>query len=114
MVAPGYVTPWAAPGMPRKVLATCSAAMRRCARAAAGRARLRWMLRWRSACNLETYLANRARLQRLAFYSRERLHWLTEDAAAGIRPQPGYLVLLRSEKDRKLVQPGCRCCATPA
>jgi D-amino-acid dehydrogenase len=28
LVAPGYVTPWAAPGMPGKVLATCSAAMR--------------------------------------------------------------------------------------
>jgi D-amino-acid dehydrogenase len=31
VIAPGYVTPWAAPGMPAKVLGRCSAAMRRCA-----------------------------------------------------------------------------------
>ena len=28
------------------------------------------MMQWRRACELDTYLANRARLQRLAFYSR--------------------------------------------
>ncbi|HZY18184.1 MAG TPA: D-amino acid dehydrogenase [Ramlibacter sp.] len=107
VVAPGYVTPWAAPGMPGKVL-----------RHLLGRhapvrvslplstQELGWMWRWWRACNLETYRANRARLQRLAFYSRERLHWLTDSLQLEYDRSPGYLVLLRSEKDQRLVQPG--------
>jgi D-amino-acid dehydrogenase len=67
---------------------------------------LRWMLQWRRACDLDTYLANRARLQRLAFYSRSRLHRLVEDLQLEYDRSTGYMVLLRSEKDRKLVQPG--------
>jgi D-amino-acid dehydrogenase len=67
---------------------------------------LRWMMRWRSACNLDTYLANRARLQRLAFYSRDRLHQLTEDLQLDYEHSQGYMVLLRAERDRKMVQPG--------
>src|SRR3954464_1226218 len=74
VVAPGYVTPWAAPGMAGKV------ARYLFSRHAPGRlccplpvAEGAWMMRWRRACELDTYLANRARLQRLAFYSRTRL-----------------------------------------
>jgi D-amino-acid dehydrogenase len=107
VVAPGYVTPWAAPGMPAKVaryLFSRHAPVRVCWPLAAHE--LRWMLRWRRACELETYLANRARLQRLAFYSRHRLHQLTEDLQLDYDHSNGYMVLLRSEKDRKLVQPG--------
>jgi hypothetical protein len=53
-------------------------------------------------------------LQRLAFYSRERLHWLTDSLQLDYDRSPGYLVLLRSEKDQQAGAPGCRCCATPA
>jgi D-amino-acid dehydrogenase len=107
VVAPGYVTPWAAPGMPAKVaryLFSRHAPVRVCWPLAAHE--LRWMLRWRSACNPETYLANRERLQRLAFYSRHRLHLLTEDLQIEYDRSDGYLVLLRAERDRKMVQPG--------
>lgn len=107
VVAPGYVTPWAAPGMTAKVaryLFSRHAPVRVCWPLAAHE--LRWMLRWRRACDLETYLANRARLQRLAFYSRSRLHHLTEDLQLEYDRSSGYLVLLRAEKDRRLVQPG--------
>lgn len=107
VVAPGYVTPWAAPGMTAKVaryLFSRHAPVRVCWPLAAHE--LRWMLRWRRACDLETYLANRGRLQRLAFYSRSRLHQLTEDLQLEYDRANGYLVLLRAEKDRKLVQPG--------
>ena len=65
-----------------------------------------WMWKWWRACKLETYLANRARVQRLAFYSRERLHQLTAELNLKYDGSAGYLVLLRSEKDSKLVQPG--------
>jgi D-amino-acid dehydrogenase len=107
VIAPGAVTPWAAPGMPGKVaryLFSRHAPVRVCLPLSS--ADIGWMWRWRSACRLETYLANRARMQRLAFYSRERLHQLTEDLKLEYDRSAGYMVLLRSEKDSKLVQPG--------
>lgn len=107
VVAPGYVTPWAAPGMTSKVaryLFSRHAPVRVCWPLAAHE--LRWMMRWRRACDLDVYLANRARLQRLAFYSRHRLHQLTEDLQLEYDHSTGYMVLLRSEKDRRMVQPG--------
>ena len=107
VVAPGYVTPWAAPGMPAKVaryLFSRHAPVKVCWPLAAHE--LAWMLRWRSACALDTYLANRARLQRLAFYSRQRLHRLVDDLQLEYDRSTGYMVLLRAEKDRRMVQPG--------
>lgn len=107
VVAPGYVTPWAAPGMPGKVL---SHLFSRHAPVKIGLplsgSDIAWMWKWWRACRLDTYLANRARLQRLAFYSRERLHHLTVELQLEYDRSPGYMVLLRSEKDSKLVQPG--------
>jgi len=109
VVAPGYVTPWAAPGMPGKVaryLLSRHAPVR--VAWPLSLRELHWMWAWRRACRLETYLANRARLQRLAFYSRTRLHQLTEDLQLDYDHSAGYMVLLRSERDRRLVQPGLR------
>lgn len=107
LVAPGYVTPWAAPGMPGKVLShlfSRHAPVKLALPLSASE--LAWMWKWFRACKLETYLANRARMQRLAFYSRERLHHLTAELELEYDGSPGYMVLLRSEKDSKLVQPG--------
>lgn len=107
VVAPGYVTPWAAPGMPGKVF---SHLFSRHAPVKIGLplsgSDLAWIWRWYRFCKLDTYLANRARLQRLAFYSRERLHQLTAELQLEYDRSPGYMVLLRSEKDSRLVQPG--------
>ena len=107
IVAPGYVTPWAAPGMPRKVLQQL---LRRHASVKLGlplsMQELAWMWRWYRSCRLDTYLANRARLQRLAFYSRERLHQLSVELELDYDCSPGYLVLLRAEKDSRLIEPG--------
>lgn len=107
VVAPGYVTPWAAPGMPGKVLSHLFSrhAPVKIGLPLAG-SDIAWMWKWWRACKLDTYLANRARLQRLAFYSRERLHHLTAELQLEYDRSPGYMVLLRSEKDSKLVQPG--------
>lgn len=107
VVAPGYVTPWAAPGMRGKVLRSLLSTH--------GAIKLRWpivardvgwMSRWLKACKLETYLANRSRMQRLAFYSRTRLHSVTETRELSYERSDGYLVLLRSRREQKLVQPG--------
>jgi D-amino-acid dehydrogenase len=46
------------------------------------------MMQWRRACELDTYLANRSRLQRLAFYSRSRLHQLTETCSSNTTAAP--------------------------
>ena len=107
VVAPGSVTPWAAPGMPGKVLGNLLSrhAAVKLSLPLSGND-LAWMWKWWRACKLDTYLANRTRLQRLAFYSRTRLHQLTADLQLDYDRSPGYTVLLRSEKDSRLVQPG--------
>ena len=107
VVAPGAITPWAAPGMPGKVfklLFSRHAPVRLALPLSADE--LAWIWKWWRACKLDSYLANRARLQRLAFYSRERLHQITERLQLDYDRSPGYMVLLRSEKENKLVQPG--------
>ena len=107
VVAPGYVTPWAAPGMRAKVLRSLLSSH--------GAVKLRWplssrdigwMSRWQKACKLETYLANRARMQRLAFYSRTRLHEVTEARELSYERSDGYLVLLRNPSVINLLD-GC-------
>ena len=107
LVALGYVTLWAAPGMPGKVLRHL---LSRHAPVKVGlplaTSELAWMWKWWRACRLETYSRNRARMQRLAFYSRERLHKISDDLKLEYDRSDGYMVLLRSEKDRKLAQPG--------
>src|SRR5665647_3592683 len=107
LVAPGYVTPWAAPGMPIKVLghlfsqfAPVKVGLPLSSR------ELAWIWRWYRACKLETYLLHRSQMQRLAFYSRERLHHITTKLSLEYERSDGYMVLLRSERDSKLVQPG--------
>ena len=106
VVAPGYVTPWAAPGMPGKVarLLFSRHAPVRVTLPLSG-AELAWMGKWWRACKPQAYAANRARMQRLAFYSRTRLHRLTASLELEYDRSPGYMVLLRGERDRKLVQP---------
>ncbi len=107
VVAPGYVTPWAAPGMPGKVFRHLFSrhAPVKIGLPLSG-SDLAWMWKWLRACKLETYLANRARLQRLAFYSRSRLHHLTAELQLEYDRSAGYMVLLRSEKDSQMMQPG--------
>ena len=107
VVAPGYVTPWAAPGMPGKVfshLFSRHAPVK--ISLPLSSSELAWMWKWYQACKLPTYLANRARMQRLAFYSRERLHQLTAALQLDYDRSAGYMVLLRTDKDHQLVQPG--------
>ncbi len=105
LIAPGYVTPWAAPGMPLKVfkhLLSRHSPVKLTMPLSADE--LRWMWKWFKACKIETYLANRAHLQRLAFYSRERLHTLTAELRLEYDRSNGYLVLLRSQSDRDMVE----------
>ena len=104
LVAPGYVTPWAAPGMPGKVLRHLFS------RHAPVRLHAnldpRWGLAWWRACRPESHQANRLRMQRLAFFSRDRLQDVTRHLRLEYEHRAGYLVLLRGRKDLAMVEPG--------
>jgi D-amino-acid dehydrogenase len=107
IVAPGYVTPWAAPGMPGKVLRHLFARHAPVRlRPTLSPATLKWLWTWWRACRLRTYRANRLRMQRLAGYSRERLHHVTHDLKLDFERAEGCLMLLRSAGDLALAQPG--------
>jgi D-amino-acid dehydrogenase len=107
LIAPGYVTPWAAPGMPAKVLRhlfSAHAPVR--LHANLDRATLRWLLSWWRACDAQTYRLNRARMQRLALYSRDRLRALTRELRLDFERARGVLVLARSERELRALKPG--------
>jgi len=106
VIAPGYVTPWAAPGMPRKVLSYLFAAEAPVLfRPVASPALARWILAWLRECELGRYRINKSRMQRLAFYSRARLQALRAELAIDDGRRPGYLQLLRGERDLAMVGP---------
>ena len=106
VIAPGYVTPWAAPGMPGKVLGhllSRHAPVR--LRGGMSPGTVAWLWKWWRACRLRTYQANRLRMQRLAFFSRARLHAVSQTLQLDYERSEGYLVLLRTAKDLAMVQP---------
>lgn len=100
VVAPGYVTPWAAPGMPAKVLRhllSRHAPVRLAWPMAPGQ--LRWLWRWWRACRAPVFAANRAQMYKLARYSQQRLHALSQDLQLDHEQASGYLVLLRGAQE---------------
>ncbi|MGT2491714.1 FAD-dependent oxidoreductase [Cupriavidus basilensis] len=106
VIAPGYVTPWAAPGMPGKVLRNLFASTSPVLfRPSADPAMWRWIARWLGECTLERYRVNKLRMQRLAFYSRECLHTLRNQLEIDYEQSQGYLQLFRTERDRSLAEP---------
>ena len=105
VIAPGYVTPWAAPGMPAKVmrhLLSRHAPVRLARPLAAGQ--LGWMWRWWRACQPGTFQANRTRMHRLARFSQQRLAALTRDLKLDYEQRSGYMVLLREPQDLALAR----------
>jgi len=109
VVSPGYVTPWAAPGMPAKVLGMLFSRHTPVRlRPTLDPATLRWLWSWWRACDAATWQANRTRMQRLAFFSRERLHELTRRLKLDYEHGTGYLVLLRTPKDLAIARPGLK------
>ncbi len=106
VVAPGYVTPWAAPGMPGKIV---RALFRRESpvlfRPSADPAMWRWIARWLRECDIERYRANKLRMQRVAFYSRECMHRLRAELEIDYEQSRGYLQLFRTQQDLDLAAP---------
>jgi len=100
VMAPGYVGPWAAPGMPRKVL---SYLLRSEApvvfRPSFDPALWRWLRRWFRECELQRYRSNRERMQRLAFYSQAEMRVLRTQYALDYEQASGYLQLYRTQRE---------------
>jgi D-amino-acid dehydrogenase len=99
VLAPGYVTPWAAPGMPLKVLAgllSRHAAVRFGARWPLA---LPWLLRYLRACHASAYERHRRALHALATSSHERLTQISASLDLPFERAQGYLVLLRSRRE---------------
>lgn len=106
IVAPGYVAPWAAPGMPRKLLSYLFRAEAPVTlKPSLDRSLWRWMRRWLSECELERYRINKARMQRIAFYSRDILHQLRDYYEIDYEQTQGVLQLFRTEKDVRMAAP---------
>ena len=107
LVAPGYIGPWAAPGMPFKILRHLLArhAPVRFSLPLTG-SDLAWMWKCWRACSVETHRAQPpkpagpGRLQPRPPARTQRR------TGVRVRPQQGLLVLLRSERDQALLRPG--------
>ena len=107
LVAPGYATPWAAPGMPRKILSSLFRSEAPVMlKPTLDRALWGWVRRWMSECELDRYRINRERMQRVALYSRDMLRKVRDYYQLDYEQTQGVLQLFRTEKDRKLAEPG--------
>jgi D-amino-acid dehydrogenase len=109
-ICPGFAGPWAAPGMPGKIarwLLTQHAPV-------AFRPRLdaeqwRWLLRFVQNCSPERFARNKARMQRIAHYSKACLTELR--GATGItfdHGTGGVLQLFRTEEELKAAEKSTR------
>ena len=109
IIAPGYVTPWAAPGMPRKLAGYLfERESPIIVRPALSPAQWRWVTRWLSQCTTAHYRRNRERMQRLARYSRGCIHALRADTGIDDQATQGYLQLFRTAQDLDLNAPARR------
>jgi len=107
LVAPGYVTPWAAPGMPRKVMRNLF--KRHAAVHVNPRldlATVSWMWQWWRACRARGFTARRSAMQGLALFSKQRLNEITNRLQLDYERSDGTLVLLRTPADLALAKPG--------
>lgn len=98
VVAPGYVSPWAAPGMPWRVLVGLFSPHSAVRFGWGALASPGWVARYLSACRRGPHLANRRRMQRLAMYSRQRIDALTTLHDLQYDQRRGYLVMLRDDR----------------
>lgn len=107
LIAPAYVTPWAAPGMAWKVLRQLfsrDTPVR--VGSLAALSHLPWLWRWWRACRPTEHAANRAAMHHLARLSQDRLVELTHKLQLHYEQTLGYLVLLRSARELAQAQRG--------
>lgn len=89
-MSPGYASPWAAPGIPLKALKWMLQAHAPLAIGLDGSwAQLRWMAQMLRNCSADRYAVNKARMVRLAEYSRDCLQQLRHDTGIAYEGRQG-------------------------
>lgn len=105
VISPGYVTPWAKPGMSLHVLTHLWQKHSPVRFSRPSWAEIQWLWKWWQACDKATFDQNRGRLLRLASYSHDRMRLLTERLHLNHDRSQGYLVLLRGEREHEMIKP---------
>jgi D-amino-acid dehydrogenase len=100
----GYASPWAKPGMVKHLLTHLWQRDRPLQLNSPKLAEWGWLWQWRKACNSNTFQRNRESMLRLAEYSSLRLKTLTDTLNLDHERGRGFLVLLRRERESKLMQ----------
>ncbi len=106
LIAPAYVTPWAQPGMPAKVLSyllSADAPVR--IRPRLDLQQWRWLARAVRECRLDRFRRNKARMQRLALYSRSLLHEVRARLGIDDHQSRGCLQLYRDQRELERAAP---------
>jgi D-amino-acid dehydrogenase len=98
-ISPGYSSPWAAPGVPRKALKWLFQRHAPLAiRPDGSLFQLHWQRKMLANCNARAYGINKGRMMRLAEYSRDKMRQLRESTGLQYEGrQGGTLQLLRSQ-----------------
>jgi D-amino-acid dehydrogenase len=106
VVAPGQIAPWAAPGMPRKILSYLFRSDSPVIlKPPLDKELWRWARMWLKECEPDRYRINRTRMQRLASYSREILQKLREHYEFDYEQTTGVLQLFRTSRDLEMARP---------
>ena len=105
VVSAGYAAPWARPGLPRHVLTHLWQRDTPLRIGRLNRHELRWLWQFWKACDSTTFARNREHMLRLAMYSQHRMQALSNTLNLAHDRAPGYMVLLRSERERQLIAP---------
>lgn len=109
VVAPGYVTPWAAPGMPGKVLRHLLSRHAPVRVSAGGLvANAAWLWRWWRACRPAVHNPNRSAMLTLARFSQARIAELSHALGLEFEQRQGYMVLLRGVPELKMARAGLK------
>ena len=105
VMSAGYAAPWARPGMPRHLIAHLWQRDTPLRIGRLSRHELRWLWQFWKACDSATFARNREHMLRLALYSQHRIQSLSSSLNLAHDKAPGYMVLLRSERERQLIAP---------
>ncbi len=99
-----YAAPWAKPGMLKHVLSHLWQRDTPLRISNPSFAEWRWLWKMRKASNSQTFARNRESMLRLAEYSNHRMRALTDTLNLVHERSQGFMVLLRSERESKLMQ----------
>lgn len=110
-VSPGYSTPWAMPGLPRKALGwMLQKHSPLVIRARIDFAMFRWMTQLLTNCTEHAYDVNKARMLRIAEYSRDCLTALREETGITYDDrQRGLIQLFRTDAQLEHAHEDMRC-----